>query len=120
MALGDNIPDIFANLPNSVMRVGTQTGGDPVAISQYILDLFEGRDADTELSLRQQGTLDGAPMPIDGPIVDDYLLQTGDPSMAITMAVDGALTGDADTPEGTYIGMVRHNIDTIVNALLNE
>ncbi len=25
--------------------------------------------------------------------------------------------GDAGTPEGTYIGMVRHNIDTIVNAL---
>ena len=26
--------------------------------------------------------------------------------------------GDAGTPEGTYIGMVRHNIDTIVTALL--
>jgi manganese/zinc/iron transport system substrate-binding protein len=26
--------------------------------------------------------------------------------------------GDAGTPDGTYIGMVRHNIDTIVNALL--
>ena len=25
--------------------------------------------------------------------------------------------GNAGTPEGTYIGMVRHNIDTIVNAL---
>jgi hypothetical protein len=99
MATGDNIPDIFANLPNSVMRVGAQTGGNPVAISQYILDLFEGRDADTELSLRQQGTLDGAPMPTDGPIVDQYLLETGDPSAAITMAVDGALTGGADAPD---------------------
>ena len=28
--------------------------------------------------------------------------------------------GDPDTPEGTYIGMVRHNIDTIVAALLGE
>lgn len=28
--------------------------------------------------------------------------------------------GDADTPEGTYIGMVRHNIDTIVSSLLGE
>ena len=28
--------------------------------------------------------------------------------------------GDANTPEGTYIGMVRHNIDTIVSALLGE
>ncbi len=25
--------------------------------------------------------------------------------------------GDAGTPEGTYIGMVRHNIDTITGAL---
>ena len=25
--------------------------------------------------------------------------------------------GDPGTPEGTYIGMVRHNIDTIVAAL---
>jgi len=28
--------------------------------------------------------------------------------------------GDADTPEGTYVGMVRYNIDTIVSALLAE
>jgi manganese/zinc/iron transport system substrate-binding protein len=28
--------------------------------------------------------------------------------------------GDAGTPEGAYIGMVRHNIDTIVKALLGE
>jgi manganese/zinc/iron transport system substrate-binding protein len=28
--------------------------------------------------------------------------------------------GSAGTPEGTYIGMVRHNIDTIVGALLGE
>ena len=28
--------------------------------------------------------------------------------------------GNAGTPEGTYIGMVRHNIDTIVSALLGE
>jgi manganese/zinc/iron transport system substrate-binding protein len=25
--------------------------------------------------------------------------------------------GAADTPEGTYVGMVRHNVDTIVRAL---
>jgi manganese/zinc/iron transport system substrate-binding protein len=25
--------------------------------------------------------------------------------------------GTAGTPEGTYIGMVKHNVDTIVNAL---
>ncbi len=28
--------------------------------------------------------------------------------------------GDPGTPEGTYAGMVRHNIDTIVSALLGE
>src|SRR5690606_6920785 len=28
--------------------------------------------------------------------------------------------GDPGTPEGTYVGMVRHNIDTIVSALLQE
>lgn len=28
--------------------------------------------------------------------------------------------GDTGTPEGTYIGMVRHNIDTIVGALTNN
>ena len=28
--------------------------------------------------------------------------------------------GDPDTAEGTYNGMVRHNVDTIVGALLNE
>ena len=28
--------------------------------------------------------------------------------------------GDADTPEGTYVGMVRYNIDTIVAALLRD
>jgi manganese/zinc/iron transport system substrate-binding protein len=28
--------------------------------------------------------------------------------------------GDPGTPEGTYVGMVRHNIDTIVSALLGE
>jgi len=27
--------------------------------------------------------------------------------------------GDAGTPQGNYVGMVRHNIDTIVNALLS-
>lgn len=28
--------------------------------------------------------------------------------------------GDAGTPEGTYLGMVRHNVDTIVSGLLGE
>jgi manganese/zinc/iron transport system substrate-binding protein len=28
--------------------------------------------------------------------------------------------GNPGTPEGTYIGMVRHNIDTVVDALLQS
>ena len=28
--------------------------------------------------------------------------------------------GDPGTEEGTYVGMVRHNVDTIVNSLLGE
>jgi manganese/zinc/iron transport system substrate-binding protein len=28
--------------------------------------------------------------------------------------------GTAGTPEGSYVGMVRHNVDTIVSALLGE
>jgi manganese/zinc/iron transport system substrate-binding protein len=40
------------------------------------------------------------------------------------IAIGGELFSDAmgteGTPEGTYIGMVRHNIDTIVTALLGE
>lgn len=40
------------------------------------------------------------------------------------VAIGGSLfsdaMGEAGTPEGTYIGMVRHNINTIVPALLGE
>jgi len=32
----------------------------------------------------------------------------------------GDALGDRETPEGTYIGMMRHNIDTIVDGLLRE
>jgi manganese/zinc/iron transport system substrate-binding protein len=28
--------------------------------------------------------------------------------------------GNAGTPEGTYAGMVRHNIDTVARALLGD
>lgn len=40
------------------------------------------------------------------------------------ISIGGSLFSDAmgqdDTPEGTYIGMIRHNVDTIVSALLGE
>jgi manganese/zinc/iron transport system substrate-binding protein len=41
-----------------------------------------------------------------------------------TVVIGGTLfsdsMGETDTPEGTYIGMIRHNVDTIVGALLGE
>lgn len=51
-------------------------------------------------------------------------LQAAVEARGFDVAIGGSLFSDAmgnwDTPEGTYIGMVRHNIDTIVNALLGE
>jgi len=45
-------------------------------------------------------------------------------SKGFNVAIGGELfsdaMGNAGTPEGTYIGMVRHNIDTIVKALIKE
>ena len=42
--------------------------------------------------------------------------------MGHNITIGGELFSDAmgsdGTPEGTYIGMVRHNVDTIVGALL--
>ena len=45
-------------------------------------------------------------------------------SKGFDVKIGGELFSDAmgneGTPENTYIGMVRHNIDTIVNALIGE
>jgi manganese/zinc/iron transport system substrate-binding protein len=45
-------------------------------------------------------------------------------SRGLEVSIGGELFSDAlgspGTPEGTYVGMVRHNIDTIVAALLSE
>ncbi|MCP4542687.1 MAG: zinc ABC transporter solute-binding protein [Chloroflexi bacterium] len=45
-------------------------------------------------------------------------------SRGFDVTIGGELFSDAmgnpDTPEGEYIGMVRHNVDTIVGALLGE
>ena len=38
----------------------------------------------------------------------------------IVIKYGGHAMGDEGTPEGTYLGMVRHNVDTIVGALLGE
>lgn len=51
-------------------------------------------------------------------------LQAAVQSRGHEVVIGGSLFSDAmgnwDTPEGTYLGMVRHNIDTIVAALLGE
>lgn len=48
-------------------------------------------------------------------------LQEAVRARGFSVAIGGELfsdsTGDADTPEGTYIGMYKHNVDTIVEAL---
>lgn len=45
-------------------------------------------------------------------------------SRGFDVEIGGQLFSDAmgnpGTPEGTYLGMVRHNIDTVVGALLGE
>jgi manganese/zinc/iron transport system substrate-binding protein len=45
-------------------------------------------------------------------------------SRGFNVAIGGELFSDAmgspGTPEGTYLGMVRHNINTIVDALLAD
>ncbi len=51
-------------------------------------------------------------------------LQAAVASKGFDVVIGGELfsdaMGDPATPEGSYIGMVRHNIDTIVSALLGE
>ena len=45
-------------------------------------------------------------------------------SRGFTVEIGGSLfsdaMGDEGTPEGTYLGMVRHNVDTIVSGLLGD
>ncbi len=58
------------------------------------------------------------------PVRNVEALQAAAQARGFTVSIGGQLfsdaMGDAGTPEGTYIGMVRHNIDTIVGALLGE
>ena len=59
MAVGDNLPDIFGGLAQSVMKADGP---------MYLMDLFEGRDADREMNLRQEASMGGPPMPMMLPI----------------------------------------------------
>lgn len=58
------------------------------------------------------------------PVRNVEALQAAVQDRGFDVVIGGSLFSDAmgspDTPAGTYIGMVRHNIDTIVGALLAE
>lgn len=58
------------------------------------------------------------------PVRNIEALQAAVAARGFTVVIGGQLfsdaMGDPDTPAGTYMGMVRHNIDTIVGALLGE
>jgi manganese/zinc/iron transport system substrate-binding protein len=58
------------------------------------------------------------------PVRNVEALQAAVASRGFQVEIGGELFSDAmgspGTPEGTYVGMVRHNIDTIVGALLGE
>jgi manganese/zinc/iron transport system substrate-binding protein len=58
------------------------------------------------------------------PVRNVEALQAAVQAQGFEVEIGGQLFSDAmgnpGTPEGTYLGMVRHNIDTIVGALLNE
>jgi hypothetical protein len=90
MAIGDNIPSIFSGLPQSVLK----SGGDP----QYLVDMLEGRDPDREMALRDEISMGmGAPMPMDGPLIDQYLqVSGGDPNLATSMVIDDVSSRDVD------------------------
>jgi manganese/zinc/iron transport system substrate-binding protein len=58
------------------------------------------------------------------PLRNIEAVQAGVQAQGFSIRIGGELfsdaMGDAGTFEGTYLGMVRHNIDTIVNALSGE
>lgn len=58
------------------------------------------------------------------PVRNIEALQAAVQARGFEVSIGGQLFSDAmgspGTPEGTYVGMVRHNIDTIVGALLGE
>ena len=77
MAIGDNIPKIFGNLAETSMK----SRGD----FQYHLDLLNNVDPDESMALRDSvNSPFGPPAPMDGPLVDQFLLMSGNDPMAAT------------------------------------
>ena len=93
MAIGDNIPSIFSNLAQSVIK----SNGDPM----YLMDQFEGRDADAEQQLRM-GIMDGPPPPMEGSLLDQYLFATGDPNQATGMVINDIMARHDETVNMGY------------------
>lgn len=91
---------------------------------------LQGISTDTEVGLRDIQELVGFLVERG---IHAVFVESSIPRRAIEAVVEGARVqghqviiggelfsdalGDAGTPEGTYIGMVRHNVDTIVSAL---
>jgi hypothetical protein len=87
VAIGDNIPGIFGNLPESVMK----SGGDP----QYVMDLFQGLDADREMELRTSALSGGIPPYEDIPPFEQHFQITGDPFMSANIALQDTLAAQS-------------------------
>ena len=106
MAIGDNIPSIFSNLAQSVIK----SNGDPM----YLMDQFEGRDPDAEQQLRM-GIMDGPPPPMEGSLLDQYLFATGDPNQATGMVINDIMARHDETVNT----LEDAKIDTTASQLLN-
>ena len=92
MAIGDNIPSIFGNLVDSVMK----SGGDP----QYLMDQFAGENADRNLSLRST-EIGNAPTPFQGSAFDEAMMLTGDPLAATSMTIERSIA-ESDINGGVH------------------
>ena len=92
MAIGDNIPSIFGNLVDSVMK----SGGDP----QYLMDQFAGENADRNLSLRST-EIGNAPPPFQGSAFDEAMMLTGDPFAATSMTIERSIA-ESDINVGVH------------------
>ena len=94
MAIGDNIPKIFGNLAETSMK----SMGD----FQYHLDLLNNLDAEEEMALRNAAMSFGPPAPMDGPMVDQFLLMSGgDPMAATDMTLKESIMENA--PDNTEL-----------------
>ena len=92
MAIGDNIPSIFGNLVDSVMK----SGGDP----QYLMDQVAGENADRNLSLRN-AEIDNIPSPFQGSAFDEAMMLTGDPFAATSMTIERSIA-ESDINSGVH------------------